>query len=158
MAKINNCVAMGVGRDQRLQLLNSLCIGGVIELDRVLLPIEVGDRLGTDARGKYEVIAIGAGDWRILLGLRSRLLGFRLDVWVAVPVPGSSGETAETVAEFSNAGGSVIRVPVPFASSAKWKLLISPLNPSNFSVSVLVPSLNGGFRSNCRRNPRIGLN
>jgi hypothetical protein len=49
---------------------------------------------------------------------------FELDVCL---VPVASEEIGDTVAEFSNPGGSVTRVPVPFASSAKWKLLISPV-------------------------------
>jgi hypothetical protein len=77
MPKLNDCVAMGIGCDQRLQFLDVVSIREVIELKRILLPIEVGHRLGPNARGKREVIAIGTGDSRILLGLRSRQLGFQ---------------------------------------------------------------------------------
>ena len=75
--EVDDGVAMCVGRDQRLQFFDVLRIGKLIELDRILLPIEVAHRFRTDARGKYEVIAIATGNRRLLLGLRSSLLAFR---------------------------------------------------------------------------------
>jgi hypothetical protein len=78
MPKSNDCVAMDIGCDQRLQFLDVFSIGEVIELKRILLPIEVGHRLGPNARSKREAIAIGTGDSRILLGLRRRQLGFQV--------------------------------------------------------------------------------
>jgi hypothetical protein len=55
-------VAMRVSGDERLQFLHSLCVGEMIEFDRVVLWIEVDDSVGTDARLEDEVIVARPAD------------------------------------------------------------------------------------------------
>jgi len=62
IAKIDDCIAMSIGGDKRLQFLDCLHIREMVEFDRILLRIEVEDSVGTDAWRKDEIIIAGAAD------------------------------------------------------------------------------------------------
>ena len=62
VSEIDHRVAVCVGRDQRLQLLDSLGVGKVVKLERVLLGVKVGDRVSADTRGEQEMIVSWATD------------------------------------------------------------------------------------------------
>ena len=60
--EIDQGVAMRIGGDERLQLLDRLSIGGLIELDGVLLRIAVRQGLGADARSEHEMVTAGTAN------------------------------------------------------------------------------------------------
>ena len=62
VAEINHRVAMRVGGDERLQFLNGLHIGEVIERERILLHIEIGDGVGADAGREDEIVVAWPAD------------------------------------------------------------------------------------------------
>ena len=62
MAEIDQRVAMHISGDKRLQFLDGLRVGEVIELNRVLLWIEIDDGLRADARLEHEIIIAGPAD------------------------------------------------------------------------------------------------
>ena len=68
MTQINHRVAVHIRGDQRLQFFNGLRIGEVVELNRVLLRIEVADRLGARARLKDKMIIAGSANRYCLVG------------------------------------------------------------------------------------------
>ena len=55
VAVFDDRVAVGVGRDERGQLLDILQVGEVFKLDRIGLRIEVDDRVGANAGREYGV-------------------------------------------------------------------------------------------------------
>ena len=60
MTEINHRVAVRIGGDQRLQFLDSLRVCEMIELNRVLLRLKVGDRFLAYARLKDKMIVAGS--------------------------------------------------------------------------------------------------
>src|ERR1700722_20583885 len=62
VAEIDQRIAMRIGGDERLQFLDGLHIGKVVELDRILLRIEVRNGVGTDARRENEMVVAVSAD------------------------------------------------------------------------------------------------
>jgi hypothetical protein len=62
MAEIDQRITMCVRGDERLQFLDGLRVGEVVELDRVILRIEVDDRVGANSRLEHEIVVTGPTD------------------------------------------------------------------------------------------------
>ena len=62
VTELEHRVAMDVGGDRRRQLLHVLNVGEVVELDRVVLRIEVVDRLRALTRVEHERVVAGTAD------------------------------------------------------------------------------------------------
>ena len=60
--KLEHRVAMHVGSDRGSQLLHIMNVGELVELDRVVLRIEVVDRLRALARVEYKRVVAGAAN------------------------------------------------------------------------------------------------
>ena len=76
MAEINHRIAMHIRGDERLQFLSGLYVGEVVEFERVLTQIEIGDGVGADAGREHEIIVAGSadGDRYSLAHIRGRIL------------------------------------------------------------------------------------
>ena len=66
VTELEHRVAMHVGSNRGRQFLHIMNVGELVELDRVVLWIEVVDRLRALARVEYKGVVAGAanGDWR----------------------------------------------------------------------------------------------
>ena len=62
VAELDGCIAVGVARDERRQLLDRFDIGEMVKFDRIAVRIEVRDRLGTHVRMEHEGVVAGAAN------------------------------------------------------------------------------------------------